>query len=129
MKSYSPQEEFYCSLGVDPAIRIDYKPARKFKSESGILSKTTTTTYVQVIEVKNTTLNNAKVVLSENLPLSNDDKIKINLIEPSVKNNSMVKLNKQNNLEYDLAIAAGKTETITIKYSIDHPSDKEVEFF
>lgn len=48
LKSYSPQEEFNCSLGVDPAIRIDYKPLRKFKTHSGLLSKTITTTYVQV---------------------------------------------------------------------------------
>ena len=48
LKSYSPQEEFYCSLGVDPAIRIDYKPLRKFKGQSGIINKTTTTTFVQV---------------------------------------------------------------------------------
>jgi uncharacterized protein (TIGR02231 family) len=129
LKSYSPQEEFYCSLGVDPAIRVDYKPVRKFKSESGILSKSTTTTYVQVIEVKNTTLSAVRVILSECLPLSNDDKIKVNLVEPSLKNNSVVKLNKQNNLEYELAIGASKTETIQIKYTIDHPSDKEIEFF
>ena len=48
MKSYSPQEELVVSLGVDPAIRIDYKPIRKFKGQSGILAKTTITVYSQV---------------------------------------------------------------------------------
>jgi uncharacterized protein (TIGR02231 family) len=53
LKSYSPQEEFYCSLGIDPAIRIDYKPLKKFKGQSGMISKTTTTTYVQVSQMIN----------------------------------------------------------------------------
>lgn len=129
LKSYSPQEEFFCSLGVDPAIRIDYKPVKKFKAHSGLLSKTTTTTYHQVIEIKNTTSLTAKVLVIDQLPLSNDDKINVKLLEPNMKANANVKLNKSNNLEFDLNLAANKTEEVTIKYSIDHPSDKEVEFF
>jgi hypothetical protein len=81
------------------------------------------------IEVKNTTSNLAKVLLSEILPLSTDEKITVRLIEPNLKNNSNIKLNKKNNLEYELSIPAGKTETLVIKYAIDNPSDKEVEFF
>jgi len=54
LKSYSPQEEFYCSLGVDPAIRIDYKPAKKFKAQTGLLSKQASVTYVQVNTMKKT---------------------------------------------------------------------------
>ena len=51
LKAYSPQEEFHCSLGVDPAIKVDYKPIKKYKAQSGLISKTTTTTYHQVINL------------------------------------------------------------------------------
>ena len=129
LKSYSPQEEFYCSLGVDPAIRIEYKPIRKYKEQSGLISKSTTTTYEQLIEIKNTTANNIKLLLSENLPLTNDEKITVKLIEPVLKNNQNVKLNKSNNIEFNLVIPSSKTEELKIKYSIDHPADKEIEFF
>ena len=128
LKSYSPQEEFYCSLGVDPAIRIEYKPIRKYKEQSGLISKSTTTTYEQLIEIKNTTANNIKLLLSENLPLTNDEKITVKLIEPVLKNNQNVKLNKSNNIEFNLIIPSSKTEELKIKYSIDHPADKEIEF-
>jgi uncharacterized protein (TIGR02231 family) len=50
LKSYSPQEEFECSLGVDPAIRVEYKPVKINKGQSGIISKSTTTSYTQVIQ-------------------------------------------------------------------------------
>ena len=50
------------------------------------------------------------------------------LIEPVLKNNPHVKLNKDNNLEFELTLNANKTEEVTIKYSVDHPGDKEIEF-
>lgn len=128
MKDYSPQEEFDFSLGVDPSIKVEYKPVKVFKAQTGIINKSTSTTYVQVIEVKNTSPNSAKVLLVDNLPLSNDEKIQVKLIEPDLKKATNVKLNKQNNLEFELNIPGGKKEEITIKYSVDHPSDKEIEF-
>jgi len=129
LKSYSPQEEFECSLGVDPAIRITYKPVKKFKGQSGLISKITTTTYVQVIEVKNTSGNVAKVLLKDNLPRSNDDKIQVKLLEPVIKNNQNIRINQLNNLEFDLVVAPSKSEEISIKYSIDHPAEEEIVFF
>jgi len=83
-----------------------------------------------VIELKNTSQTTAKVLLVDNLPLSNDDKIQVKLIEPVIKKDSTsIKINKVNNLEFDLNIPSGKTEEITIKYAIEHPSDKEIEIF
>lgn len=48
MSSYSPQEEFYCYLGVDSGIRIDYKPVKKFIGQTGLINKFTNVTYTQV---------------------------------------------------------------------------------
>jgi hypothetical protein len=55
----------------------------------------------------------------------------VKLIEPALKgaNNNNIKMNKLNNLEFDLEIASGKTEEITIKYSVEHAVDHDVEFF
>ena len=55
--------------------------------------------------------------------------MKVKLIEPNIKNTSSIRLNKMNNLEFDLNLAANKKEDVTIKYTVDHPSDKEVEFY
>lgn len=86
--------------------------------------------FFKVIELKNTSQTNAKVLLVDNLPLSNDEKIQVKLIEPIIKKDATnIRINKQNNLEFDLNIPSGKTEEITIKYSIDHPVDKEIEIF
>ena len=81
------------------------------------------------IEVKNTTASNAKILIQDNLPLSNDEKIQVKLIEPSLKNNSNVRLNKLNNLEFDLNLPPSKTEEIVIKYTVEHQVDLEIQFF
>ena len=129
MKSYSPQEEFSCGWGVDQAIRVDYKPVRKFQEQSGLIQKTRCTTYVQAVEIKNTTANMVKLLLVDQVPLSTDDKIQVKLVEPQLKNSANVKLNKANNLEFDLNIPSGKQEDIVIKYTVEHAPTEEIEFF
>lgn len=84
---------------------------------------------LKVIEVKNTSSNYAKLLITEHLPLSSDEKCHVKLIEPSLKHNYQVKLNKQNNLEFDLNIAPSKTEELTIKYTIEQPSEKQIDFY
>ena len=62
--------------------------------------------------------------------MSNDDKIQVKLSEPQInKNNPNIRINKLNNIEFDLNIPSGKTEELVIKYSVEHPTGKEIEFF
>lgn len=80
LKAVSPQEEFTCSLGVDPAIRIEYKPARKFHEETGLLSKSSVTTHEQKINIKNTRSDTIKITVVDHLPLSSEEKLKVRVI-------------------------------------------------
>lgn len=77
LAAVSPGEEFSCSLGVDPSVKINYKPLNKYKEHSGLLSKVHLTTYKQVIEVKNTHQTSCKILITDQLPLSTLDKIKV----------------------------------------------------
>lgn len=148
IKSCSPQEELVCSLGVDSNIKIDYKPIRKFNSHSGVINKTVTTTYIQVwvfdeiklndmifkwgdlkiIEIANRSKSTVNLLLHEQYPASTNDNIKINLIEPVLKNNTSVKLNDNHNLEFSMSLSAAATEKITVKYTIEYPSEREIQF-
>ncbi len=78
MKAVSPSEEFSCSLGVDPAVRVEYKPVRKKNEQSGVLTKTAITTVEQRIELKNTRSDQVNLRLLEQIPLSGDEKLKVN---------------------------------------------------
>ncbi|KAK2162598.1 hypothetical protein LSH36_95g01006 [Paralvinella palmiformis] len=85
LKAASPNEEFVCSLGVDPTIKIEYKPLVKYREQSGLISKTTMITYKQVIEVKNTHRDTITIQVVDQLPRSTEEKIKrITILFPSV---------------------------------------------
>lgn len=74
--------------------------------------------------------NRAKILLVENLPYSTDERVQVRLLEPVlVKNQNSVRLNKANNLEFDLDLAAEKTDEVLIKYTIESPSNCDLEFF
>ncbi|KAK0064422.1 protein F37C4.5 [Biomphalaria pfeifferi] len=132
IKAVAPKEEFECSLGVDPSIRVDYKPLNKVSSQSGLISKSNTTTYEQNIEIKNLHNYAIKIVVRDNLPRSLDEKIKVTLLLPQIDNkhpekNEKVKLTKSNHLEWDLDIKEMDKVDIVLKYAVEHPASEDIE--
>ena len=77
LKAVSPSEEFDCSLGVDPAVKVVYKPMHKFREQSGFMAKHVTFTYRQEIELKNTRQDEITVHVVDQLPQSMEEKIKV----------------------------------------------------
>jgi uncharacterized protein (TIGR02231 family) len=77
LRNYSPQEEFECSLGIDSALRIDYKPVKVFKAQTGIISKSSQKNFVQNIEVRNTKEVVTRIKVVDQIPLSNDDRVQV----------------------------------------------------
>ena len=73
-------EEFEIALGADVAVKVEYKPVRKFQQTSGMLSKWKMYNYHQVIEVKNTKSDSINITVTDQLPRSCNDKIKVQML-------------------------------------------------
>ncbi|XP_064629545.1 uncharacterized protein LOC135488724 isoform X9 [Lineus longissimus] len=133
IKAVAPQEDFTCSLGADHGIKIAYRPLHKYREHSGALSKNLTMTHKQVIEVKNTHAEPIKILIMDQLPLAAEEKIKVNLLEPVIKHpekydrSKPIRLNKFNNIEWELEIPPGEGKELTLKYSVEHPVAEEVD--
>ncbi|KAH9508663.1 hypothetical protein Btru_049559 [Bulinus truncatus] len=132
IKNVSPKEEFECSLGVDPSVRVDYKPVNKVTSSSGLISKSHITTYEQNIEIKNLHNYSVKVLVRDNLPRSLDEKIKVNILVPAIdskhpEKNEGVKLTKSNYVEWDLEIKQMDKADVVFKYTVEHPASEDIE--
>ena len=52
---------------------------KTMRGQTGIISKNTTIGYQHVFEVKNTKQEEVKVILTEQLPLSTDERIKVSI--------------------------------------------------
>ena len=58
-------------------MRVVYKPIKRFREESGILSKNVVYSYKQVTEISNTRSEPATVTFEDQLPKSEDEKLKV----------------------------------------------------
>uniref|UniRef100_A0A0N4U9B3 DUF4139 domain-containing protein n=1 Tax=Dracunculus medinensis TaxID=318479 RepID=A0A0N4U9B3_DRAME len=137
IKSVSPGERFQCSLGVDPAVKVEYKPAYKYSEQAGLISKSSLTFHEQKIIIKNTKKDKILLMLTEYVPKSTDERIK--LISPEldvVEDKNMVgkilsvgrRINADNNLEWTLSIAGKAEANLLVKWSIDYPSTETIEY-
>lgn len=176
LTSVAPQEEFSCSLGegipwipvvdqcvmcvcvylctgVDHSVRVVYNPVKRLREESGLLSRTVTYSYQQVTELHNTRNEPATVSFTDQLPRSEDEKLKVRvqqvftdslnyplppspqvtLVEPVLPKQKAgaplpnPHLNSSNNLVWCLELAAGETHTVTVHYTVEFPANKKVE--
>lgn len=59
-------------------MKVVYKPVKRFRVESGLLSKNVTYTYKQVTEICNSRAEPAVITFQDQIPKSEDEKLKVN---------------------------------------------------
>ena len=131
LRSVSPSETFTVSLGVDFSLRVEYRPVTKFRQETGMISKSSVEMRSQKIVVKNTRSEAVKLTLLEQLPLSGDEKLKVALVAPTLAKDGgkePISLNKDNNLEWILNLAAGQERQLELRYSIECAKKEQLVF-
>lgn len=80
LKSILPGEEFRCSLGIDPSVKVEYKPCIRSSEQVGFMTKNSLCTHEQIISLRNAKANqSAMITVREPIPKAVDEKIKVNL--------------------------------------------------
>lgn len=78
----SPGELITLPLGVDPALHITYaKPAVKHSTQ-GIFTKDASQLFTRSIIITNTKAVPAEILVLDQVPLSEDEKLRVEIIEP-----------------------------------------------
>ncbi|CAH8615430.1 unnamed protein product [Heterobilharzia americana] len=128
------QEEFICELGYDPGVRVTYMPRHKYKKTGSFLgSKIMSIIFKQVISVENSYPRSMKLLVIDQLPVSTEDKLKVQLIEPSIKNpdkydpSKPVRISKTKMVEWDIELAPYETRELVLKYLVEHPAIKDID--
>ncbi|CAL2045469.1 unnamed protein product [Caenorhabditis brenneri] len=141
MKNVSPGERFTCSLGVDTAIRVEYKAAKKFHEEGGYITKHSAHVTEQTITAKNTRSEQPVLLtIKHHVPRSTDEKIRVKLASPvaapydpaaQVENDAIepkpgVRINKDHNLEWTVKLEPTSSKDLVIKWIVEHAKGQNI---
>lgn len=142
MTPCNPNEDFSNFLGNDPSIKVTYAAPKRYKETVGIMKGSSKATISRKITVKNTKQVPVEITLVDQIPKSEDEKIKVKATYPPFKelevaetlnnfastsnNNNVlraktVKLTEQANVEWEFTIPESKEIDVELSYSVTWP--------
>ena len=115
------KEDYDISLGKDEGIRLKRTQKKKYRSNV-LLKGQTKTEFEYEIEITSLKAKSTKVLLKDQIPVSQDKSI---IIETDTL--SQGKLNKETGeVSWDIELAPNEKKLITIAYSVSWPKDKQL---
>ena len=73
----APQEELEFSFGVDPSVKVNYKPLVKVDKTPKVVKQARIVSHEQAIEIENLHTYPVNVMVKDNLPHSQNENIKV----------------------------------------------------
>lgn len=125
-----PGEEFRCLLGVDPAVKVEYKRANLSNEQFGFMTKKSLSTHEQVISLRNAKASQSvQITVREPVPKALDESVKIALLQPELKpQRAECRLNKEHNLEWTVKLGPGEQRELVVKWTAEYPAQECVLF-
>jgi len=130
LNTTAPKEEYWTSLGIDEGIKVEHKFLKRYeKTSGGVFSKKTATiVYEYAIEVTNNKNSEEKIILKDQIPISQNQEIKVTLLKPSYQeDNEYLKKNEFEFLEWFNTLKHQEKWNIDLVFSVEYPKDKLIE--
>lgn len=123
IKNTAPGQEMEMGLGLDESVKVKRKLIKKEGGEGGIFNQTAKQRYIFEVTLENFKDVSIQVELKDQLPLSYQEEIKvqINQITPEPNNTD-----KQNFLTWKIDLAPNEKKTITLDFQVEYPEGKSV---
>eukprot|EP01112_Ceratiomyxa_fruticulosa_P007877 TRINITY_DN2050_c0_g2_i5.p1 TRINITY_DN2050_c0_g2~~TRINITY_DN2050_c0_g2_i5.p1 ORF type:complete len:248 (-),score=49.65 TRINITY_DN2050_c0_g2_i5:74-817(-) len=129
LKSVSPGETFSLFLGSDAGIKIDYKSPEKFKEQAGLINKVDLNISEYLTIIKNTKPIPVCLSISDQLPKSDDEKVKVKLLLPERVGEGVKIQPVDSIITWTLNIPPGEEVRVPFKYSVESPQQKTVSYY
>ena len=126
----APSEEFELYLGIDENVKVKRELLEKKVDETliaGIPSRTKKTTFKYKLTVENYKSKKIRVKLFEAIPVSEDDRIKININEISLKPDKEDWEDRKGIWLWELELEPQQKQEIFYTFTVEHPRDMLVE--
>lgn len=143
-------QKFEVSLGVDPAIRIEYKPVRTYQEQIGTVEKINAQVTEKITAVSNLRPNTVLLTIREQIPRSTDSRIKVSFFfrlpvklslqvrlevpeavevaEASAEPKVGAEITPEKILDYIVQLEPGASSAFTVKYIIEHPQAEKIRY-
>ena len=122
----APTESFWTFLGIDEGVRVERKFVKKHeKKEGNLLSKKhRNLVYEYNIEAQSFKSKTIELVIKDQLPITQNDKVKVVLQAPVYEEDTtQLKINKLKYLEWSYQLGASQSLKIPFIFSITFPND------
>ena len=115
-------------MGVDEGIKVEYRFVKKFDETGGIFVEKNKKIFEYLIKITNNKKTQEEIVVWDQLPISQNEKIKVKLIEPSYKEDTeILKINEHKYIEWFFEPKAGEEILIPFKYSVEYPIGTQIK--
>jgi uncharacterized protein (TIGR02231 family) len=127
LDNVAPGEEFWTFLGVDEAVKVEYKRLNRLEKDKGFIGKKRKVEFDYLITVTNNRKTDEEIVAWDQLPIPGDGDIKVELVEPKYRENTdALKKNETQYLEWYFRMKPGQKITIPFKFTVEYPEGKTV---
>ena len=123
IKNTAPEQKMEMGLGLDESIKVKRKLIKKEGGEGGIFNQTEKQRYIFEISLENFKDVPIQIELKDQLPLSYQEEIKvqINQIQPEPDHTD-----KQNFLTWKINLAPKEKKLVTLDFQVEYPGGKTV---
>jgi len=116
-----PGQEFKLNLGIDEGLKIERELVER-QVDKKLMSNQRRITYSYRLIITNLLNSEANLKLSEQLPVSRNEQIKVRLI----RSNPQIQLGEMGILEWMLTLAPQERREIYYQFTVEHPPDLTV---
>jgi len=118
LRTVMPGEKFDLALGADEGIAVKRVLNRHLAEDTGLVSKGRRVTYDFTLTVQNNKKTAEKVVLSDQIPVSRDGKIVVNLRSPDA---DVAKPESDGTLKWTVNLKPGEKREVPLVFAIEYP--------
>ncbi len=120
-----PGGEEWVWLGIDQGVKVERKLLTEEDGTSGFFGGNKKRTFSYVFEIENNKRKAIELVLWDQLPIPQNEKIEVKLIEPDSTSDTF-KINDEKFVEWIVNLSAGQKRTIPYQFSVTWPEDMQV---
>eukprot|EP00760_Papus_ankaliazontas_P032109 PhM_4_TR5632/c0_g1_i1/m.7775 len=124
-----PGGEFWVFLGVDDSVHVTHKSLQQHRSNTGggvFCNKKRRATYAFEITIRNGKKTTEEVVVWDQIPIAEDSKIHVEVLDAYGKGTDNMKINDVNYVEWFLNLRPGAEQKIPFSYAVDWPHEEDI---